>query len=309
MHLVLTACTNRKRVPAPADLRAESLGRGLLPALADDWVARLTDSTERVAARRLYAGRGFQEAVAAAAHLYADLAIVSAGLGVVQADKGVPPYALSVVEGSADNVLARATDAAEPRDWWAELAPRSPFGEPLSEKIAGTQGIVIAALSEAYLAMVADDLKALPICDAARLRIVTRAPLERVEPALRDRVMPYDDRLDGPDSTDRGTRGDFAARAGRHFARDVVAKDPSGDAEAHATAVSAILAGWREAPAFERARHDDDTLLEIIREHWEKAGGQSARLLRVLRDDLNIACEQGRFVGLKKRLRAERAAA
>jgi len=259
-----------------------------------------------VQASHLYAGRGFVESVQAASIVGANLAIVSAGLGLIDAGNVVPPYALSVAGASADNVLSRISDDADPSDWWQAISAGSPFSSKLSEVIAASPGVVIVALSEAYLAMVSGDLAGLAEGHAARLRIFTRAPVKRINEALRGRVMPYDDRLDGPDSSVRGTRGDFAARAARHFAQVVLAELPHGSAEVHSRAVARALAPWRAAPSFERVRHDDDTLLQIINAHWSSVGGQSSKLLRVLRDDLNIACEQGRFVGLMKRLRAER---
>lgn len=287
-------------------MRATALEFGPLEKVAAEWVKCLHGSTERVRANHLYAGRGFVEAVQAASISDANLAIVSAGLGLVDAVSLVPSYALSVAGTSADNVLSRISDDADPSDWWQAISAGSPFSSKLSEVIAAWPGVVIVALSEAYLTMVSDDLLALPEEHAVRLRILTRAPVDRINEALRDRVMPYDDRLDGPDSAVRGTRGDFAARAARHFAQVVVAEMSHGSAEIHSKAVEQALASWRPAPSFERVRHDDDTLLRIISAHWSSAGGQSSKLLRVLRDDLNIACEQGRFVGLMKRLRAER---
>lgn len=309
MHLVLTACTNRKRLPALPELRAASLGHGPVAAVAEAWLERLRRADKCVPAAQLYAGRGFFEASRTAADLGAPLAIISAGLGVVDAASSVPPYALSVAVGSQDSVLARLTDRADAPLWWQAFSGRSPFGQPLAGVVAASTGLVLVALSDAYLAMVAADLAALPPSDAARVRIMTRAPLERIDPALHDRVMPYDDRLDGPDSTVRGTRGDFAARAASHFAQAIVSKLPAGSAEEHAAVVQQVLQSWRPAPTFDRARHDDETLLGLIRDNWERAGGRSTRLLRVLRDDLNIACEQGRFVGLMNRLRDEKAAA
>ena len=49
------------------------------------------------------------------------------------------------------------------------------------------------------------------------------------------------------------------------------------------------------------------TLSSKMREHWDAVGGSSSRLLRLFRDDLNIACEQGRFAALARVIRAERA--
>jgi hypothetical protein len=309
MHLVLTGCTNRKRVRAADQLRAAGLRRGPLPIVAEDWGSRLTSVDRGIQAKHLYAGRGFQEAVAAAAHIGANLVIVSAGLGLIEADRMVPSYALSVSEGTADAVLARLSDGANSCDWWRAVSAISPFSRPLHELVAASSGVIIVALSEAYLAMVAEDFRVLAPADAARVRLVTRAPAYRIAPFLHDRLMPYDDRLDGPDSPLRGTRGDFAGRAAHHFVREIVAVHPNGSAVQHSEAVSASLAGLSSPPIYERTRLDDDRLAWVIRENWDKAGGQSTKLLRLLRDDLNIACEQGRFLGLVRRVRGELEAA
>jgi hypothetical protein len=154
--------------------------------------------------------------------------------------------------------------------------------------------------------MVVGELVGLPQADLKRLRIITRSPNQSVTSSIKEQLIPYDDRLDGPDSSRRGTLADFASRAAHHFAREVVANDPDGSAEAHRAAVQFALAPWRPPVSVERARHDDETLVEIIRAHWDRANGQSTRLLRILRDELNIACEQGRFVMLMNKLRHER---
>src|SRR5436190_130322 len=56
-----------------------------------------------------------------------------------------------------------------------------------------------------------------------------------------------------------------------------------------------------------RARHDDESLRALLHQHWEAAGGSSSRLLRLFRDQLHIACEQGRFATLAREVRTERA--
>jgi hypothetical protein len=47
------------------------------------WRERLAESEQRIPARRLYAGRGFKEALSAVEACGADVWIVSAGLGLV----------------------------------------------------------------------------------------------------------------------------------------------------------------------------------------------------------------------------------
>ena len=58
----------------------------------------------------------------------------------------------------------------------------------------------------------------------------------------------------------------------------------------------------------QRRRADDDEILQLLRTHWDAYKGQSSRLLRFLRDDALVACEQSRFRALWLQLRAEIAA-
>ena len=44
----------------------------------------------------------------------------------------------------------------------------------------------------------------------------------------------------------------------------------------------------------------------MLHKSWESHGGSSTRLLRYLRDEALVACEQGRFRSLWHQVRAER---
>jgi hypothetical protein len=177
----------------------------------------------------------------------------------------------------------------------------------LDETIRDANGLVCAALSDAYIEMISEDLLALPTSMLGRLRLFTRARLDRIPAALQPFVMPYDDRLDGPDSSNRGTRSDFAGRALRHFA-ELIRGEPQGRSAAeHAAMVSTMLSDWRLPTKVDRIRHNDAALLDLIRTHWDAERGSASRLLRRFRDDLGIACEQGRFAELARQVRSERA--
>ncbi|WP_119461070.1 hypothetical protein [Rhodospirillaceae bacterium SYSU D60014] len=279
----------------------------MLSDLAVRWGERLASAEPRFIASDIYGGRAFQEAAAAAKRMDSRLLIVSAGLGLIDASEHVPPYSCTVLIDAPDSIASRAIDTFTPAAWWRELLPVSPYSTPLHESLSGTSGVICAALSEAYIEMLAADLIDLPATNLERLRIFTRAPASRIEPALRRFVMPYDDRLDGPDSTIAGTRSDFAGRAVRHFAEHLMNIGQDRTAEADATAVAAALDGWRMPARFERVRHDDETMRDLIAANWQAANGSSARLLRLFRDELNIACEQGRFAELVREVRASRA--
>lgn len=307
MTLVLTTCTNRKRKPIRDSLHVSALPQAPIDDLAVDWVRRLAAADDMFPARAIYGGRSFREAALAADLLDARLMVVSAGLGLISADARVPPYSCTVLVNTPDSVASRVTGGYSITAWWQALGAVSPFSQSLQKAVSETDGLICAALSDTYIEMIADDLCALPAAMLARVRLFTRAPLDRVAPSLRPFVMPYDDRLDGPDSLVRGTRGDFAGRALHHFAEYVLVEGDGRPADDHGAAVGAALAGWRMAARFDRQRLDDDAVLHLIREHWDDERGSTARLLRRLRDDLGVACEQGRLADLARQVREERA--
>ncbi|TIW52168.1 MAG: hypothetical protein E5V54_31250 [Mesorhizobium sp.] len=306
MALVITTCTNRKRKPVTDSLRASSLLQANLVELAGQWCDRLALAKPRFLASQLYAGRAFREATAAAQAIDARLYVVSAGLGLIGASTKVPSYACTVLLDAEDSIAQRVTGSFVRSVWWKELNRCSPFSELLRPIISHSDGLVCAALSDAYLDMISPDLVELAATDRHRLRIFTRTPVERIAPELRGFVMPYDDRLDGPDSTMRGTRSDFASRALRHFVEHVHIAFGGNDAATDSLHVTAMLRDWRYPTRVQRDRCDDDAMRRLINEHWLMANGSTARLLRLFRDELNIACEQGRLAGLVRKVRAER---
>lgn len=307
MTLVITTCTNRKRKPVPAAQHASTLSKALMSDIAVQWVRRLGAAEHLYAAGEIYGGRAFQEAVMASDLLGARLMIVSAGLGLVDASQPVPPYACTISVDAADNIGGQVTGDFSAQAWWRTLSAISPYRQDLVDAAQEAGGLICVALSDLYIEMIAPDLIALPPALRSRLRLFTRAPRVNIAAELHPYVMPYDDRLDGLDSPIRGTRGDFAARALHHFARDILPANPTGSADDHADAISVAQQGWAPPEKVERHRLDDEGILDLIRRHWDDERGSSSRLLRRLRDQLYVSCEQGRFANLARRVRAERA--
>jgi hypothetical protein len=221
--------------------------------------------------------------------------VVSAGLGLVEAATAVPSYSLTVVPGTADNILERIAGRPTAADWWQALEGRSIFGCPLGECVRSSRGPVLVALPAQYLAMVAGDLLAMPEKTRRRLRIFSLSPPSVLPEGLRRYLMPYDARFDGPGSPLPGTRGDFAQRAMAHFAEFVLGKAPEGDLEAHGTTVQRLLSSLRPPAPIARTKASDEEIVALIHRHWDAVEGRSGKMLRYLRDDLGIACEQSRF--------------
>ncbi len=304
---VITTCTNRKRKPVCVGLHAGELERGDLARVASEWGSRVSEAAPTYPAGSLYGGRSFRDSSVAAEKARADLLIVSAGLGLVRASARIPSYACTVLNGAHDSIAARVTGPFSKSSWWTELHKVSPFASKLTELIEGRGGLILAALSDGYIEMMLQEFIGLPEERRAVLRLFTRTPVERIPEQLRPFLMPYDDRLEGPNSPIRGTRSDFAARALRHFVEVVMPASPDASAKLHAQAVRDTLECWSYPRPIERERLSDDEITRLLHEHWESACGSSSRLLRHFRDQLNIACEQGRFALLARKVKAERA--
>lgn len=297
--IVITTCTNRKRRQVPDDLRISALEPTGLADLATQWVERLGSVSERHLATDLYGGRGFREAQKAAESLSASLLIVSAGLGLIRGATSVPAYSCTVIAGMPDSIEPRIEGSFSVAEWWSALAHRSPFHVAFDDILDGDDGLILTALSDGYIEMFASDLLALPLLVRSRLRVFTRAPIRRVPADLVPFVMPYDERLDGPDSPIPGTLSDFAGRAVRHFVDYILSVDVHCSAETHRAKVAETLTSWRTPAKFDRVRLDDASILDLLRAH---AGVSLGRL----RGEFKVACEQGRYARLARIVREEK---
>lgn len=300
---LVTVCTNRKTIPPSERLQAELLPTGSQETVGKAWRDRLRSAEPRIAARKLYAGRGFREALAVVEAHKADLWIASAGLGLVHGDEEVPGYDLTLSAGAESSIRRRVTVGAfDAAGWWSDLArrrrPKRCLGALLG---SNADGHVVVSLPGSYLELVQEDLLSVGTLALRRVRIVGPLDLEQVAPRLRPLVMPYDDRLNGSDSPLNGTRADFPQRAARHLLQHACADGLCDDPEEDAQRVRRSLRdlAWPEQAA--RRQLCDDDLVKAMLSCWDRAAGQSTKMLRLLRDEEGIACEQGRFVQLFKR--------
>ena len=300
MGLIVTACTKRKA--GDANVRMSTFAPGTIDEVGGRWVAALNVANAITPAANVYQGGGHAESRRAVAVSNYHHLIVSAGLGLVSADARIPSYAATVLPGE-DDVLAKLHDGETAAGWWHWIQDHSPFACSLERAMIAGEGPCLIALPHTYLAMIADDLLSLPRIQLERVRLFSgsNAPQH-----LAQFQMPYDDRLDGADSPYRGTRANFAARAMRHFVVSILPTHETQSAPQHAKAVGAALSTWRSPARTIGQRKTDAELREVLIENWEAVDGRSTRMLRLLRDDLGIACEQRRFANLFGELRSER---
>lgn len=292
-NAVLTACTNRKRTPPSADLTARTLDAGTCTEVMTEWARRLHNSSTAFRFAELYQGRGFQEARLAAREMNASHFIVSAGLGLLDADSIGPSYSLTVSPGQSDSIQPKLTDGFSATRWWKVLRENSPFS---TAPDWSRFDIVIVALPKDYLRMAVEFLQ--HIASSTQLRVLARDTLNGLPDTVAGSLIRYDARLDGIGSSDKGTLSDFAARAARHFGKHALSQAGAATAGEHQTLVDKHLSQFQVRAVPERQKMDDTAIMEIISSHWNETNGQSGRMLRHLRDNLNVACEQSRFKNL-----------
>lgn len=238
------------------------------------------------------------DTAAAASVLGAPWYVVSAGLGLIRYDQLVPAYECTVAVGTDLDRRLRAL-GHHAAQWWNALTDTSPA--PLSRLIA--EAPTLLALPSGYLRLVQDDLAQVTPAKARSLRIFTSAAGAQCLPYhLQGCVMPYDDRLETVCGY-AGTRSDFAQRALRHFV-EVLQATGMPLKESH-EAVAASLASRRRRQRSMGQRMTDDEILKVLETQWTRHSGSSTRLLRYLRDEARISCEQKRFSRLWQGLTAQ----
>ncbi|MFO1431312.1 MAG: hypothetical protein U1F76_14405 [Candidatus Competibacteraceae bacterium] len=261
-------------------------------------------------ARQLYCGRGFTEALETAPLTGHSLWILSAGMGLITAADHIPAYDLTLAGTSTNSIRSKIVPGPFRADrWWSHINKLREEQRSLSWLLhRHPKTTLVLTLSAAYAELVKTDLEKLDVADLNRLRIIGLASDDPLPLRLKPLWMPYDDRLDGPDSQIAGTKSDFPQRATRHFIEMILASDPTAPAEQHRTQVEAALANKRRPCIPQRERMSDQEILTVITQEWDKADNSASRMLRILRDDRRIACEQKRFSVLFKQARARRSA-
>ena len=294
--IVLTNCTNRKREAIPSSLRASSLPPGTYRKTSEVWLSRVGAARQRFPANQLYCGRAVTETLSVGETLGAEVAFVSAGLGIVEQFQQIPAYSLTASLGHPDSVSEHITESYDPRLWWAALAHAQRAGHALARYIDSCDAsLVLVAMPSTYLAMVATDLEELGTKVLGTIRLMGPRREEEVPECLRSVWLRYDSRLDNPETGFNGTASDFPHRALRHFATNILQHNRYGSGPSHAEDVEKTLARF-EAYLRPRGRtaSDQQVICEIAR-LWKKHGGRRTLILRELRSVRRVACEQSRF--------------
>ncbi len=290
-------------------LSARNLTAGSLQEVAKQWSECIHFASDRAKPDDLYCGRAYREGRLAADLIGAELAILSAGHGIVREYQEIAAYGLTVAPGKADSIQCKIPDEEwSSAKWWRALGDYAAASISLSEFFGQSAAdLVLVALSENYAKLLSSELAGLDEQFARKMRVFGAGLAKHLPANIEPRLMPYDARLNGPQSPIKGTMTDFPTRALHHFANALHEGLLRGRSSAEDRCqVDEMLKGWT-APAIPvRKKMSDQEVISFVLDNWEKTEGRSGASLRLLRDSGN-ACEQSRFKDLFKLAAADRA--
>ena len=306
-YKIITNCSSRKRVIGIEPLVPVLIGKESVDDFLMKWLAQIRNSQVRVAPLDLYQGRSIAECRRTARLIEADIHIISAGLGLVSTTDQVPNYSVTVSEGAGSLQKWLSAQGATPLDWWKSLTTAIGSPNPISNLVNGQSAKTrfLIALPASYMGMIANDVALVTQSRIDSVRIFTSyAGLKHVPYSLKGSVMPYDERLEGV-ANYGGTRSDFSHRALKHFVAHLQAQDLSVE-DARTKVCLAMSASFKRIVPT-RQKTADEQIEQLIRTHWNNYQGNASKLLRFLRDDANVACEQSRFSEIWRGVKGERA--
>lgn len=300
-YIVVTNCTARKRNSGAVVKFSRRIVGANIRQTVQQWRKELQRGRSLTPVGQLYVGRSISDARWVANQLQASMHVVSAGLGLIDAEDEVPPYDLTVTGQSSILPRVLLEYRCNTTDWWRLLCNGRGFKELFKRN---PKSLVLVALPASYLEMTAKDLVSCTDSQLERLRIFTSQHGRNTLPVrLAEVAMPYDDRLESIRGYS-GTRADFPQRAMRHFVECLQAHPLTGRNSRQA--VERVLASYTKPKLVRRQRVDDEVIKDLIRHRWSVLGGRSAMLLRYIRDDQRVACEQRRFAHLCRIVRQEK---
>ena len=284
-------CSARKSAKAAAELSSAALTSGIQDAVARQWMDKVAAARATAKASELYMGRGVKRMHQLADRFNVPLYIASAGLGLLTASEIVPSYDLSVSSGNPAAVQRRIIGGFVAQHWWAAVQ-QSKYARPISDLFRKhDRGLVLIAVSNAYVPLLVGDLSKLPNTQRDRLRLFGAADAKY--PAdLRPFLMPYDARLD---LLVRGSKVDFAQRAAEHFLLAAATEEAFPIQLDEQRKWVEVELSRVTVKAREKREAVDDVRIREIAKELAHQGLSYTKALNTLRRQHGIACEQSRF--------------
>ena len=297
---IITNCSNRKHGKGPCVEPNQNLDN--IDELLLDWLNKIRKNTYVQEAAQTYVGRSTKDAIAVKESVKGEMYFISAGLGLIHSFEKIPSYNLTVSKG--ENTLHRwlKEKNLSSKDWWAYLNKHLGFSNPVSTLISANpdSGFLIS-LPSTYIEMISSDISHLSEQALKNIRIFTSKSGQMLLPTeLQNQCLPYTSNLEGI-SGFNGTQNDFPQRAMRHFITDLSGQTLN--IKDSINAVNLVLSSTSKPLRPERTKLDDESIEKLIEINFERLNGKSQKLLRFLRDESKVSCEQSRFKNLMHKVK------
>lgn len=290
---IITNCSNKKRgigsVLSP-NLRIRDLNLFI-----EDWYGKVVKAKQIGVSVETYVGRSVTEVKQVSSVLSAEIYFVSAGLGLVNGEKEIPLYNLTVSPGTNTLFNWLKGNSLVSADWWHGLNNRL-YGDqfPISKLVNESNNVgFMICLPSTYINMVKEDLSFIKGLKLKNIRIFTSETGQSTLPEeLRTYSLPYSGNLEGLEFFN-GTQNDFPQRAMRHFVSSLGGENL--DIEISREMVAREMNSLRKPIIPTRKKLDDAEITKLIRSNWKKFKGSRDKLHKFIRREKLVACEQNRF--------------
>lgn len=297
-HLIISNCTNRKSSklektqPSPLMYEASNADQFI-----DDWFKILNSNSNKKPAISVYKGRSVSEIIHAKKYLDAEIFFLSAGLGIVKEDDLIPNYDLTISEGNNSLKPLLAKWLIDEGAWWEKLNKESLNNDFINQ----TEGTIFIALPHAYLKMLIPTLVKMDNHKLKNIRLFLHPiSYKNLPNKLKHCYMPYNYKIDN--SPFSGTKVDYCQRCLHHFVKYIYKTEQN--TTSAADSVKTFIDELPPLPPkIKRMQVSDSDINKIILEGWDSCKGQSSKILRYIRDDRKIACEQSRFQKLWRNIK------
>lgn len=292
-HIIISNCTNRKSSrfekikPLPSMYEIDTADQFL-----EEWFELLNSSHQKNSALNIYQGRSVTEIVRAKNHINAQIIFLSAGLGVVKENDLIPNYDLTISKGTYSLKHLFSKWSIDESIWFQKLINKTQD----KNFIENYDGLILIALPHSYLKMIIPILTQLSDHQIKNIRLFLHPISYKSLPEnLKHCYMPYNYKFDS--SPFSGTKIDYCQRCLHHFIKHIY--QPGQDLLSAIYSVNEFISSLAPLPSrIKRTQVSDKEIIEIILEGWTVCQGQSSKLLRYIRDNKKVACEQSRFQAL-----------
>ncbi len=267
--------------------------KGTIEEVSIQWIQALKNHREHVMASDFYQGRSIKEAKIAANLVNAEHFIISAGLGLINIEDKIPAYNLTISKNNKDSIGNKILNFDQ-NTWWKRINENKKI-KSINELVTkNPKKLVILSLNTNYYKFIEKDLLSIDRKLKNNLRIIGPISTE-VHTELQYFTIPYDGRLDSKDSPIQGTKTDFPQRALHHFCKIINQNKKIKLITKQKELVENSLQKLKPRLIPKREKKNDYEIKLIILKNWHKAQGLSGKMLRIIRDEECVACEQGRF--------------